>query len=476
MAVLADNFQVGVTDRASAPGGNAHEETIWLLVRVDMTVADAKAALSSIRPTVPSNKPLRLIFCGEDMDDERTLGHYNVHVGQTACLIVCRATAPLLFTKLPSGLTMTFVTKAGHNDPEVVRQLKAMGGLGGAPQFRTGIAELLSRRPELALAMGDLDEQSNDMHSQSGASGLSLGSTNLPAVPASVEQVPAERIASTYTVHCFGTARSSSGTRQPTFLVVGGVHGNEVPGMLGVEALSQYLRRGEGRLARHLLEHCRVVAVPCINRAGLLCCEKRLLEHTDPMTSWGTRCCPQPGCKLAYGDGRVWGIPPHQRGSDPPPGWQDPNRGWATNHTFVKQHVSELLDWVQPDVAFWNHDWAPTKSMLCLTCPNLPQEAYEGIEPIFKRAHPDFILAHCSDPVTGDGSENSMPLVLLHERGLQSYLLETYFMGGGESARCHFEALLFLLCRHADFTFPTAELLREVGVAADDTMPSAVAG
>ena len=66
--------------------------------------------------------------------------------------------------------------------------------------------------------------------------------------------------------------------------------------------------------------------------------------------------------------------------------------------------------------------------------------------------------------------------MLLVEKGVQSYTVETNFMGGAESAQTHFEALLFLLCRHAGFTVPTADLLREVGIAAASTMPAAIAG
>ena len=66
----------------------------------------------------------------------------------------------------------------------------------------------------------------------------------------------------------------------------------------------------------------------------------------------------------AYGDGRVWGVAASQKGTSPPLGWQDPNRGWSSNDTFVKQNLQELLDWVQPDVTWFNHDWAPLKGLL----------------------------------------------------------------------------------------------------------------
>merc|ERR1739848_339512 len=101
--------------------------------------------------------------------------------------------------------------------------------------------------------------------------------------------------------------------------------------MLGVEALTQYLRRAEGKLARYLLSHCRIVTVPCINRVGMLCCERRLISPTDSMACWGVRSCPTPGVHVPWGEGRVWCVPLSHKGSESPPGWCDPNRGWEAN-------------------------------------------------------------------------------------------------------------------------------------------------
>ena len=40
----------------------------------------------------------------------------------------------------------------------------------------------------------------------------------------------------------------------------------------------------------------------------------------------------------------------------------------------------------------------------------------------------------------------------------------------------HFEAVLYLLCRHTNLEVPPEELLREVAIAADGALPAAVAG
>ena len=112
------------------------------------------------------------------------------------------------------------------------------------------------------------------------------------------------------------------------------------------------------------------------------------------MSAWGCRSCPTPGCRVLLGpEGLVWGVASGSKGSEPPEGWQDPNRGWAGNRTFVKRHLDELLRMHSPDVALFSHDWAPTKAMLVLNCPEVPPEAYAGIAPIFERSHPGFILA-----------------------------------------------------------------------------------
>ena len=276
-ALVSPTFAAAVLDRATAPGGNAHADPVELQLSSSMRVRDVKQALVAARPTIPGNRPLRLIFCGEDLDDDRTLGSYNVHSGATAHLVVCRASAPLLFAKTSSGLTATFVTKAGHCEAESVHVLRQAGGVGGAPHLTAGLTELLARRPELRLAMGDFG---GDAATGAAATAVAGGGTGLGAaapaseepIPASAESVPAEYLAATVTVHSFGLAVDPLlGNRRPTLLVVGGVHGNETCGMLGVEALCQYLRRGAGRLARHLLSHARVVAVPCVNRVGMLC-------------------------------------------------------------------------------------------------------------------------------------------------------------------------------------------------------------
>ena len=275
--LVSPTFAAAVLDRATAPGGNAHADPVELRLSSSMRVRDVKQALAAARPTIPGNRPLRLVFCGEDLNDDRTLGSYNVHSGATAHLVVSRASAPLLFTKTSSGLTATFVTKAGHCDAESVHVLRQAGGVGGAPHLTAGLAELLARRPELRFAMGDVgvDAATGATASAAGAEARGLGAA-APAmeepIPASAESVPAEYLAATVTVHSFGlTVDPSLGNRRPTLLVVGGVHGNETCGMLGVEALCQYLRSGVGRLARHLLSHARIVAVPCANRVGMLC-------------------------------------------------------------------------------------------------------------------------------------------------------------------------------------------------------------
>jgi len=250
------------------------------------------------------------------------------------------------------------------------------------------------------------------------------------------------------------------------------------------------------------------------------------------VSAWGCRSCPTPGCRVLLGpEGLVWGVASGSKGSEPPEGWQDPNRGWAGNRTFVKRHLDELLWMHSPDVALFSHDWAPTKAMLVLNCPEVPPEAYAGIAPIFERSHPGFILAtdtsqkaaeamaetteevaekatHAALSASGGGAQEAsdkasatgaptsgvatsaadvfaavdapvdsrpLPRVLLEETGLQSYTLETHFTGGAASARTHFEALLFLLCRHANFSSPAEELRRECAVAAAAAMPPAVA-
>ena len=85
------------------------------------------------------------------------------------------------------------------------------------------------------------------------------------------------------------------------------------------------------------------------------------------MEAWGARCCPTntaPAVTVAFGEGRVWGVPAAHKGSDPLEGWADPNRGWRGNRTFAKGHLERLIADFEPDLCLFSHDWAPTKVLI----------------------------------------------------------------------------------------------------------------
>ena len=457
------SFLVTCVDRATAPGGNAHSNSIKISVHAGTLVSEVKALLRDARATIPANKHLRVVCCGEDMSDDRSIGSYNVHAGQVAALVVCRCTAPLVFIKTNAGLTITMKT---CDQADVLKQL---GGINGTPELLAAGEEIKRLHPALHSIMScDATEDS---------SVVGALHTTLEHPPSSAESVPAEVLASTVTVHNFG---SSTARTKPTFLIVGGVHGNETCGMLGVEALALYLRKAEGKLAKFLMTRCRMVVAPCANRVGMLCAKKRLLVGNEPLDEWGVRSSPTPGCNVVYGNGRVWGVPLGNKGSEPPAGWQDPNRGWKENRTFVKQHLEEWLDSYEPEMTFFSHDWAPTKGMLCLNCPSVDKETFAGVDEIFRRAHSaGFVLAEDKSEKGAEYEKRTLPRVLLEEKGVESYTLETHFMGGAASAGCHFEALLFLLCRHAGWDRGNGgaeELRREVDVASRSVMRQAVEG
>jgi len=207
-----------------------------------------------------------------------------------------------------------------------------------------------------------------------------------------------------------------------------------------------FLEKGDSWLAKEILRHSSVTVIPCINSVGQLA---------------NARSCPKPDTTILKDEnGKVY-IGDHQHGGlFPPVGWQDPNRGWAHNHTVVKQILERSLfseDVKKPDVVIFNHDWAvPNGALMARGIET--KELWEGAKELFGRHYPSRtgygkVYEHLIGlPVpTKDkwvnGEPECLTSCLLHLFNTPNYTIETY-CGRESDYVVHFEVTVFLLAKH----------------------------
>lgn len=145
------------------------------------------------------------------------------------------------------------------------------------------------------------------------------------------------------TFECCHFGQRNEGVR--SLWVIGGTHGNEPNGIVGVRLLQQFLKQLEFSLSRWLRSNASISCVDCINPVG---------------QAASARSCPNKESVLQM-HGNVVEVEPSQRGSNPPVGWQDPNRGWDINQTMVKTHLDDIMQGRhsrRPDFILFTHDWA----------------------------------------------------------------------------------------------------------------------
>jgi len=83
-------------------------------------------------------------------------------------------------------------------------------------------------------------------------------------------KVPVRLLSSIDISHYSGSANDVSDAAKHvlSLWVIGGVHGNEVFGIKGVQLLNNFLKQPRFSLTRLLLERAHVAVIPCINRVG----------------------------------------------------------------------------------------------------------------------------------------------------------------------------------------------------------------
>ncbi len=247
-----------------------------------------------------------------------------------------------------------------------------------------------------------------------------------------------------------------SGRTNTTILVVGGVHGNEIPGIEGVKRLISYLGQPELNLATEILARVAVTVVPIVNIVGYLA---------------EARACPQRGAEVAYEGGTVI-VPEDEKGYDgkDPAQWHDPNLGWEDNDTLVRHQMEWLMKAVDPDLIIFNHDWALPLPRLFVFGPTWLNNAVKGVVSIYSRCYPPhnplgkpwpFLEMALGDP-EGD-VELAGQIWAMYQ--VPSLLAETYFVGGG-SAAIHFAQDLYFLARLAGVPAADDEIANRALVAA----------
>jgi len=445
-------FDLVVVDRASSPLGqftpSPNDADGQHTVQVDTRtlVGELKVAIIErlkLPREVLNQGLLRLTFSGRTLDDDsQLLGSYGVHKGTPAHVIASRSTAPLTFFQTSDGLTMTMHSDEVCNDFDTLHEAidSAM-----AMELKR---EMLERVRELAI---------RETAERTSCSDAAMSGASTPAIE--TVMMPAELLANRIDMAVHGQIE------QPlsTIWAVGGIHGNEVVGIEGTRLLDRFLRSAQpySKLCCHVLQHSRIVVIPCINVVGNLA---------------SARCCPAPGVEVAYAkaDPPFVVVGPHERGAiSPPAGWSDPNRGWQSNKTIVKQHIDVLLDGpMRPSVTIWNHDWAVPQGKLYPRGDGL-EPMYNGIELVFARHFQSktvfgapWPFVETAEESAADGPTSTDEMVMtseLVERGIPSYTIETYC--GSKTARMHTEANLFLLARHTGYLADksTEVLVAEIG-------------
>jgi len=162
-----------------------------------------------------------------------------------------------------------------------------------------------------------------------------------------------------------------------------------------------------------------------------------------------------------------------------PYGWQDPNRGWDENDTFVKHHLEKLFGHSQgehrstffPDMVIFNHDWAIVqgKSKIYARSEEIKKSIHtmisKGITTLYSRVYPakkifgtpwNFVIMAGEKDEQEKDSENqkspdqeNMTWKLSEKYGITSYVIENYFGDSDISPKLHLALDLFLLAKHA---------------------------
>ncbi|KAH3760525.1 hypothetical protein Pelo_7686 [Pelomyxa schiedti] len=283
---------------------------------------------------------------------------------------------------------------------------------------------------------------------------VSRGVDSAADATSGIIQVPA-RVLNCMECVSLGFGGSVPSATLPTVVVIGGVHGNEVMGIEGVQRLKSFLTTKPAHpFALRLLATARIVVVPCINPIGYLA---------------RARCCPvaSENCSVNYNTntGEIV-VQDTQRGSiSPPPGWKDPNRGWAANDTLVKHNLKSLLDSVNPSVLIFNHDWAAPQAKLVFYGES-PIDV-KGISRLLSKFYP------CCTPfgkpwqfvepgqMAEEPEEVTLSWYLRAELGISSYVCETY-MKMAHSAAVHFAVCLFLISKYARLDMPEPDLIKAI--------------
>eukprot|EP00854_Cymbomonas_tetramitiformis_P018027 gene18027-21468_t len=400
----------------------------------------------------------RLFFCGLELcDDDITLGEINWHADGLANVILFHSDSQVLCFKTPSGLTFSIDAPSDASEKEALKSHI----LRTQQHLRNELSRHFEAHTHLLDLLGDAEQQPDLLDALTAVADTRQGEASTPEVE--TREIDAECLGGNLDIRFFGLLNShmkeDTGklAKKPTFLVAGGVHGNEVRAMQGVELLQAYLDTSvdeEGSLAKAILDRCTIVSVARINKVGYLA---------------GARCCPARGVPVRYGGGQVW-VEWDQKGSiNPPAGWQDPNRGWDTNDTLVKDLIENLLtnDLTRPDLILWNHDWAVPQGKLYSV--GMPDRAvFVGASRIFAEYYPTKTVfgtpwEHIEE-FSGAGNcdgETVMTGEVFERFGIPSHTLETY-CDGEEAAEVQCALSLYLLAKHAGIEMEEEELVTKV--------------
>lgn len=283
----------------------------------------------------------------------------------------------------------------------------------------------------------------------------------------------------------------------PSLWVIGGVHGNEIHGINGTKLVCEFLQNSQYQTTQLLYDHAHITVVPCINICGYLA---------------GARCCPMEDVKVNYINPKIV-VEDHEKGAIyPPPGWQDPNRGWDVNKTVVKKHMKKILCGKvgrKPEWILFNHDWAkslPTCFFFGNVChpQSVPHEAevehlseeilqykkktsgpfvsdkiaslnslfgkrsepktendifYSGIEKIFSAFYPSTTAYGTPVKFTAEYKlNNTMPSKVYQKFNIPSIIIENY-IGKENAGEAHLASSLFVLAKRANVQIDTDTLV-----------------